>query len=178
LDAVSALKRAEDHFAKKKRQVEYVVEMGENTAITIKRLSAGGTSGEDPAAAAAVDTHSMDISIVSTGLRQFLDQIKMDTDMKTRIYDMIMSSLAKKTETRGNKQIKRLYKKKNKSSKNVTVAECESVGVEVESWDETEDDLPGELVPPTFCCGGRSNSPGGEGDGGSLLWKRNRIGLL
>jgi hypothetical protein len=146
LDAVSALKRAEDHFAKKKRQVEYVVEMGENTAITIKRLSAGGTSGEDAAAAAAVDTHSMDISIVSTGLCQLLNQIKMDTDMKTRIYDMIMSSLTKKTETRGNKQLKRLYKKKTKSSKNVTVAESESVGVEVESWDETEDDQGFELA--------------------------------
>jgi hypothetical protein len=36
---------------------------------------------------------------------------------------------------------------------------------------------PGECVPPRLCCGGRTDSPGGEGDGGSIFWKMRDIGL-
>jgi hypothetical protein len=32
-------------------------------------------------------------------------------------------------------------------------------------------------VPPCVCCGGRTDSPGGEGDGGSIFWKTREIGL-
>jgi len=39
---------------------------------------------------------------------------------------------------------------------------------------------PGECVPPRLCCGGRTDSPGGEGDGGVNILEdeRNRIALL
>ncbi len=30
---------------------------------------------------------------------------------------------------------------------------------------------------PRLCCGGRTHSPGGEGDGGSIFWKTRDIGL-
>ncbi len=30
---------------------------------------------------------------------------------------------------------------------------------------------------PRLCCGGRIDSPGGEGDGGSIFWKTREIGL-
>jgi hypothetical protein len=30
---------------------------------------------------------------------------------------------------------------------------------------------------PRLCCGGRIDSPGGEGDGGSIFWKTRDIGL-
>ncbi len=32
-------------------------------------------------------------------------------------------------------------------------------------------------VYPPPCCGGRTDSPGGEGDGGSIFWKTREIGL-
>jgi hypothetical protein len=35
---------------------------------------------------------------------------------------------------------------------------------------------PGKCVPPAF-VGGRTHSPGGEGDGGSIFWKTIDIGL-
>ncbi len=31
--------------------------------------------------------------------------------------------------------------------------------------------------PLRECCGGRTDSPGGEGDGGSIFWKTKEIGL-
>jgi hypothetical protein len=36
---------------------------------------------------------------------------------------------------------------------------------------------PGSVYPPPLCCGGRTDSPGGEGDGGSIFWKTREIGL-
>ncbi len=35
----------------------------------------------------------------------------------------------------------------------------------------------GRMCTPRLCCGGRTNSPGGEGDGGSIFWKTRKIGL-
>ncbi len=33
------------------------------------------------------------------------------------------------------------------------------------------------MYPPAFVAGGRADSPGGEGDGGSIFWKTREIGL-
>jgi hypothetical protein len=33
------------------------------------------------------------------------------------------------------------------------------------------------VYTPRLCCGGRTDSPGGEGDGGSIFWKTREIGL-
>ncbi len=33
------------------------------------------------------------------------------------------------------------------------------------------------VCTPCLCCGGRTDSPGGEGDGGSIFWKTREIGL-
>ncbi len=33
------------------------------------------------------------------------------------------------------------------------------------------------VCTPRLCCGGRTDSPGGEGDGGSIFWKTIEIGL-
>ncbi len=38
-------------------------------------------------------------------------------------------------------------------------------------------DPPSPSLPPAFVAGGRTDSPGGEGDGGSIFWKRREIGL-
>ncbi len=36
---------------------------------------------------------------------------------------------------------------------------------------------PSVLCTPRLCCRGRTDSPGGEGDGGSIFWKTREIGL-
>jgi hypothetical protein len=33
------------------------------------------------------------------------------------------------------------------------------------------------VCTPRLCCGGRTDSPGGEGEGGSIFWKTREIGL-
>ncbi len=33
------------------------------------------------------------------------------------------------------------------------------------------------VCTPCLCCGGRTDLPGGEGDGGSIFWKTREIGL-
>ncbi len=35
----------------------------------------------------------------------------------------------------------------------------------------------GSVCTPRLCCGGRTDSPGGERDGGSIIWKTREIGL-
>jgi len=82
LDAVTALKRCEDHFTRKKKASEFYIDLS-GRAMKIRRVSGGGGGTDEEeavAAAAAVDAHNMDISIVSTGLRQLLEQITMDAD--------------------------------------------------------------------------------------------------
>ncbi len=44
-------------------------------------------------------------------------------------------------------------------------------------WPPPSPSPPGECVPPAFVAGGRTDSPGGEGEGGSIFWKTREIGL-
>jgi hypothetical protein len=143
LDAVTALNKAEEYFSKKKkRAAEYCVELKENAVFKIRRMSGGSNSDEE---SAAVDSHGMEVSIVSSGLKQLLDQIKIEDEIKTKVYTTIMSSLNKKSE---NKHLKRLSKK-SRSSKNKSAVDEQldgAVGGETEVYEETDDDKGFEMT--------------------------------
>jgi hypothetical protein len=143
LDAVTALNKAEEYFSKKKkRAAEYCVELKENAVFKIRRMSGGSNSDEENA---AVDSHGMEVSIVSSGLKQLLDQIKIEDEIKTKVYTTIMSSLNKKSE---NKHLKRLSKK-SRSSKNKSAVDEQldgAVGGETEVYEETDDDKGFEMT--------------------------------
>ncbi len=143
LDAVTALNKAEEYFSKKKkRAAEYCVELKENAVFKIRRMSGGSNSDEE---SAAVDSHGMEVSIVSSGLKQLLDQIKIEDEIKTKVYTTIMSSLNKKSE---NKHLKRLSKK-NRSARNKSAVDEQldgAVGGETEVYEETDDDKGFEMT--------------------------------
>ena len=143
LDAVTALNKAEEYFSKKKkRAAEYCVELKENAVFKIRRMSGGSNSDEENA---AVDSHGMEVSIVSSGLKQLLDQIKIEDEIKTKVYTTIMSSLNKKSE---NKHLKRLSKK-NRSARNKSAVDEQldgAVGGETEVYEETDDDKGFEMT--------------------------------
>jgi len=143
LDAVTALNKAEEYFSKKKkRAAEYCVELKENAVFKIRRMSGGSNSDEE---SAAVDSHGMEVSIVSSGLKQLLDQIKIEDEIKTKVYTTIMSSLNKKSE---NKHLKRLSKK-SRSARNKSAVDEQldgAVGGETEVYEETDDDKGFEMT--------------------------------
>jgi hypothetical protein len=143
LDAVTALNKAEEYFSKKKkRAAEYCVELKENAVFKIRRMSGGSNSDEENA---AVDSHGMEVSIVSSGLKQLLDQIKIEDEIKTKVYTTIMSSLNKKSE---NKHLKRLSKK-SRSARNKSAVDEQldgAVGGETEVYEETDDDKGFEMT--------------------------------
>jgi hypothetical protein len=87
----------------------------------------------------------MEVSIVSSGLKQLLDQIKIEDEIKTKVYTTIMSSLNKKSE---NKHLKRLSKK-NRSARNKSAVDEQldgAVGGETEVYEETDDDKGFEMT--------------------------------
>ncbi len=65
----------------------------------------------------------------------------------------------------------------NRNTVERSLQEGNPISIVFQNIDPPSPSPPRRVYPPRLCCGGRTDSPDGEGDGGSIFWKTREIGL-